>query len=240
MKNKIIVVGGDKWYEQTFNRVGSVTRNLSGLFKAPEEISLVLFTGGEDVHPYFYNGADPRRICMTNFKRDIHEQNIFDYCKMYKVKMTGICRGFQFLNVMSGGFMYQHISNHGVAEGHNIYMGHIDGSMHVTSTHHQLVGLKENDHIMAWSEPRRSTKYVGPHGRLEKTAPEKEVEAAIFPKINAMGVQYHPEFMKPNALGRLHYLTMVKDFISMNIHDFTKRYSGRKSHDRDRSRNARR
>lgn len=236
MKNRIIIVGGDPFYDKLFHQVGSVTRSLKGLFKTPEKIALVLFTGGEDVHPYFYNGEDPRRICITNFKRDIHEKKIFDYCKTYKVKMTGICRGFQFLNVMSGGFMYQHISNHGVAEGHNIYMGYIDASMHVTSTHHQLVGLKEDARIIAWSEPRRSTMYVGPHGRLEETAPEKEVEAAIFPKINAMGAQYHPEFMKLNALARLHYLTMVKDFIKMDIHDFAKRYSGRKSHGGNRSR----
>ena len=237
MKNKIIIVGGDPLYRKLFNKVGSVTKSLNELTAAPEKISLVLFTGGEDIHPYFYDGEDPRQICMTSFRRDMYEKRIFNYCKMYKVKMAGICRGFQFLNVMSGGFMYQHISDHGVASGHNIYMDHIDASMQVTSTHHQLVGLQENDHIIAWAEPRRSTIYVGPHGKLEKTAPEKEVEAAIFPKSNAMGVQYHPEFMKPNALARLHYLVMVKDFIKMDIHDFIKRYSRRKFHGRSRSRN---
>ncbi|KKN17032.1 hypothetical protein LCGC14_0969810 [marine sediment metagenome] len=236
MKNKIIIVGGDALYERLFKQIGSVTKNINGLIAAPEKISLVLFTGGEDIHPYFYNGEDPRRICMTSFSRDLYEKKIFDYCKIYKVKMTGICRGFQFLNVMAGGFMYQHIDNHGIAGEHSVYMDHIDASMDVTSTHHQLVGLKENAHSMAWSEPRRATKYIGPYGKLEKTAPEKEVEAAIFPKINAMGVQYHPEFMKSNALARLHYLTMVKDFIKMNIHDFVQRYSGRESHGRHRSR----
>lgn len=236
MKNKIVIIGRDIHCEQLFKQIGSITENLTDLFAAPEKIALVLFTGGEDIHPYFYNGDDPRRICMTSFKRDIREKKISDYCRMYKVKMTGICRGFQFLNVMAGGFMYQHIDNHGIAGEHGVYMGHIDASMQVTSTHHQLVGLKENAHIMAWSEPSRATMYVGPYGRLEKAAPEKETEAAIFPKINAMGVQYHPEFMKPNALARLHYLTMVEDFIKMDIHDFTKRYSGRKSHGRHYSR----
>ncbi len=237
MENKIIIIGGDALYERLFKQVGSVTKDLNDLFTEPEKVALVLFTGGEDVHPYFYNGEDPRQICMTNFKRDMHEQKISDYCRMYKIKMTGVCRGFQFLNTMSGGFMYQHINNHGIAGEHSIYMGHTDTSMEVTSTHHQLVGLKETDHIIAWSEPRRSSIYVGPYGKLEKTAPKKEVEAAIFPKINAMGVQYHTEFMKSNAPARLHYLTMVKDFIKMDIYDFIQRYNGRKLHDRSRARN---
>ncbi|KKN45502.1 hypothetical protein LCGC14_0682510 [marine sediment metagenome] len=235
MKDKILIVGGDPLYKHLLNKVGSVTKSVDKLIKTPEKISLALFTGGEDIHPYFYNGKDPRKICMTNFKRDMYEKKIFDYCRKYDIKMTGVCRGFQFLNVMAGGSMYQHITNHSIARQHGVYVSHMDSFMDVTSTHHQLVKLRKDAEIVAWAEPRRSAAYIGPKG-TRKNPPDEEVEAAIFPKINSMGVQYHPEFMTINSTARLHYLTMVKDFIKMDMHDFVQRYSRRKSHGRSRSR----
>jgi gamma-glutamyl-gamma-aminobutyrate hydrolase PuuD len=235
LKNKVIIVRGDPLYRNLFNEIGSVTENKRDLIATPEKVVLVLFTGGEDVHPYYYNGSDPRNICMSNFRRDFDEKNIFDYCRKYNVKMTGICRGFQFLNVMAGGFMYQHILNHGLGGSgeHPIYMSHVDTFMGVTSTHHQLVGLQGSARAIAWAEPRRSTVYIGKEGDKE-LAPEKEIEAAIFPECNAMGVQYHPEFMKSNSVARIHYLSMVEDFIEMNIDEFTQKYGGRLQNVRQR------
>lgn len=223
MRNKIIVVGGGL-YTKPFKGLGKVSTNLQDLIACPEEIALVLFVGGEDVHPSFYGGIDIDNMCVTDYRRDMKEKNIFDYCRKYNIKMTGICRGFQFLNVMAGGAMYQHVTNHG-GEDHGIYMPHIGMNVSVTSTHHQLVQLGGGSYPISWADPNRSRVYIGPNGGSVKS-PKVEIESAIFPNINAVGVQYHPEFMEEDSSGRIHYVCMMKDFIGTDMDSFIERYAG--------------
>jgi len=217
--NDLIIVIGPKYYADPFQKLGNTTQDLKMLLKSPNNVSLVVFTGGEDIHPTLYGGMDRWQLCTTNLKRDILERRVFNYCAKYGIKMTGICRGFQLLNVMAGGFMYHHIERH-VLEGlHRVYFAHSNMVMNVTSTHHQLVGLPKDAYPIAWAEPRRSALYVGPSGELDNV-PDREIEAAVFPEINAMGVQYHPEVMWDTYKGRKHYVQMIKDFIALSMQDF--------------------
>lgn len=147
--------------------------------------------------------------------------------------MTGICRGIQFLNVMAGGFMYQHIGNH-AGPNHEVYFPYDKSIRRVTSTHHQLVGLPTDAIPIAWSHPKRSDIYIGPYGDKVES-PEHEIEAAIFPDINAMGVQYHPEMMRDKDIDRIHYGQIIADFIEMSMKEFINKYSGGIVNDRIRS-----
>ena len=223
MRNKVIILGSNNQYDELFSSIGELSWTNRILLAAPEEVALVVFTGGADVHPHFYGGEDKRKICYTNFKRDNYEKNIFDYCRKYDVKMTGICRGFQFLNVMAGGFMYQHIESHGIGGTHGALLPHIGSSMDVTSTHHQLVGIPVDAIPIAWAYPMRSNIYIGPNGD-KVDPPDHEVESAIFPNINALGAQYHPEMMENNSLCRVYYTSLVKDFMMMEMSEFVERY----------------
>ena len=69
---------------------------------------------------------------------------------------------------------------------------------------------------------------------------QKEVEAAIFPEIRAMGVQYHPEMMDRRAYGRIHYEAMVNDFLELSVTGFTKKYGRKTDNVRRPNRKARR
>lgn len=228
----MIVVVGSKYYAKPIWHIADVTSDTKRLFKSPEKVSLVMFTGGEDIHPYFYEGVDPNNLCMTCFGRDRAEKEIFEFCTKHSIKMTGICRGIQFLNVMAGGFMYQHITNHaGVL--HGTYFPYDSTVREVTSTHHQLVGLPNSSIPIAWSHPKRSDIYIGPFGN-KKESPEYEIEAAIFPNINAMGVQYHPELLGRKDPCRIHYGQMIEDFVEMSTKEFINKYDGRIAHGRGR------
>jgi len=222
----VIVVIGSKYYGKPLRHIDKVVSgSINHLSKHPKEVSLVLFTGGEDVHPNFYGGTDRMNVCGTNKRRDVFEWSIFEFCKKHDIKMTGICRGFQFLNVMAGGFMYQHINGHAGAL-HDAYFPYDGNVREVTSTHHQLVGLPNGSIPIAWSRPKRSKIYIGPYGH-RVNPPAYEMEAAVFPNINAMGVQYHPEMLRKNDPCRVHYGEMISDFVSMELKEFTNKYGRR-------------
>jgi putative glutamine amidotransferase len=230
----ILVVGSD-YYAEPFDHldeIKSVHKLNSKSWKDPEKISLVMFTGGADVHPSFYGGIDDRDWCMTSIGRDRLEKKMFDFCMEHNIKMTGVCRGIQFLNVMAGGFMYQHITRHAGPD-HDIYFPYDKSVRRVTSTHHQLVGLPNSAIPVAWSQPNRSDIYIGPYGTGVE-APEHEIEAAIFPNINAMGVQYHPEMMWDKDPSKIHYGQMITDFVKMDMKEFIDIYNGGTIHGRSR------
>lgn len=217
----IIIIVGRESYRNPFWKLGRISCSLRLLIDKRDQISLVVFTGGEDVHPSFY-GGEHLGISAVNIKRDRHEIQIFEYCQKHNIKRLGICRGVQFLGVMAGGSMYQHVSDHaGVL--HKITYPALNKEVIVNSLHHQLIKLPETGLPIAWSSDKLSRIYIGPDS-LYAGPPEREIEAAIFPEINAMGVQFHPEMMPRRAPGRILFEEMVKDFIDLSIEIFTSKY----------------
>lgn len=230
-KNKILIVGS-MGYAGPFEKLGEVANSPVDCHLIEDQVKLIVFTGGEDVHPSFYGGDCTGGFSSSNERRDRREQVIFEHCRRLNVKMTGICRGFQFLNVMCGGFMYQHINNHGIGGLHEVKFLKDGEILDVTSTHHQLAGPNTDAIPIAWAHPSRSGLYIGPQGH-PVDEPNIEVEAAIFPDYNTMGVQYHPEMMRSESPGRIHYEKMMSDFLDMNMDEFVKTH-GRGNYEKDR------
>lgn len=122
--------------------------------KAIQEADVVVFTGGEDVSPILYGEGSHSR---TQFKkeRDINDLVAYHFSGKAQLRL-GICRGAQFLNVMSGGKLWQHHDGaKGYERGHlgnhkifrNVYSD-INNPEEtpsetkeylVTSTHHQIM-----------------------------------------------------------------------------------------------------
>lgn len=76
-----------------------------------EKCDLALFSGGEDVNPKYYRQSQNTKT-RYNTKRDKFEYNMFNYARHSKTPCLGICRGSQFLTVMNGGKLFQHVNNH--------------------------------------------------------------------------------------------------------------------------------
>jgi len=249
LKKKLIVVLGKWHYGEPFTHLGRISTSIADIAKNRERVALVVFTGGEDVHPSFYGGRDCG-ISQTNKQRDSYEIVIFNYCLRNGIKMAGICRGIQFLNVMAGGFMYQHVTGHAIygfhgimypaiskrlsnpirrriarhfCGGHEVIYPELDKTVLVTSTHHQLIGLAKSSISIAHTDGNISQKYIGPQGNVV-SPPIEELEAAVFPKINALGVQFHPESMRDSLPGKVLYRIMVEDFINLPMGDFITKY----------------
>lgn len=234
MSRYAIIVLGYSWYEIPFSNLEgyTVTRQLKMLDRNPEEVALVVFSGGEDLEPFMYGGQDFRNLCYTNHQRDYFEKRVFNHCRKHFIKMTGICRGFQFLNVLSGGQMYQHVNYH-YDGNHLARFSWKSEDYFVSSSHHQLVKLPSDAVPVVWSTNRRSNIYIGPRGEIA-APPAKEVEAAIFPSTKSMGVQFHPERMKSNSSGYQAYLEFLTDYLEKDFDDFLAKYS-EVSHARARS-----
>jgi gamma-glutamyl-gamma-aminobutyrate hydrolase PuuD len=220
MANVSIASNGDRYYQYLLSRVGALVPRSS------DNIDLMLFTGGEDVTPDLYGGID-NGVSEYNRLRDEFETKLFLDCIKRGIKMVGICRGIQFLNVMAGGKMYQNIVGHtGVL--HPVRL--VDQTLcKVICTHHQLIIPPESAYIIAESDPKLAGRWtIGPDCK-ETTSPEVEIEGAIFPNINAFGVQFHPEFsVAPKESADL-FVKLATDFLANDVQTFINIY-GRKIH----------
>jgi GMP synthase-like glutamine amidotransferase len=183
-------------YYRPFERIGEYCTDVSQLVEDHKNIALVVFTGGEDVSPELY-GQPENRKTFCSIERDLFERSVFIRAVSLKLPIMGICRGAQFLCVMAKGRLVQHINGHGCS--HDIRTD--DGRLiRVNSTHHQMQLPPADAVPLAWAEPRRSNVYENSseHDLLE---PEFEYDCVWYPKINAVGMQYHPEALEKNSEG---------------------------------------
>jgi len=205
-------------YGQPFNALGFevsyiTNPNVDQLLDA----HLVCFTGGTDVDTRLYGEAKNSYAGDPDVRRDTREAKIFETCVEAHIPMVGICRGFQFLNVMNGGKLVQHCNghagpNHTVIDlDDGIFGGH---EFVVNSLHHQMVILPENKRLgipILVTPSVVSSYYIG-EGGVELSIPQ-EVEAAVFPRTRSAGVQYHPEMMAQTSAAAKFFQGIVRGLL---------------------------
>lgn len=159
-----------------------------------EEADLVVFLGGEDVDPSLY-GEKAHKETYFNADRDAREIDAFTECLRLGKPIFGICRGMQFLHVMAGGKLWQHVRNHGMSH----LIKDIEGNVvRASSMHHQMCrefadcfpiayALADNGKA-AWSGS-----YEDGEGVRVLSSDYEDLEAAVYPNITAIAVQGHPE-----------------------------------------------
>lgn len=210
-------------YGRAVEGLGEIVSDISikDFKKNIKDFKLVLFTGGADVSPVLY-GEDASKLCDCSLKRDSIETIIYDIALANKVKMTGICRGAQLLNVLAGGRMMHHINNH---EGGFHYVVTSLGRVIVTnSMHHQMIVPGNKTHVVGWSRYRLSDLYIGKDD-MREVWNGPETEAIITPSTLSCGVQWHPEAMPEDSEGYIFYHSMVSDLLSMDVDRFTRKYT---------------
>lgn len=161
--------------------------------KAPD---LLVFTGGADVNPQLYGETSLPR---TNMDSGRDKQDIEAWKKWGKVPKVGICRGGQFLNVMSGGAMWQDVNNHTRAhEMVNLLKvpGIEDDKIRVTSTHHQMMipGKKGEEIAIALNESRTAGLATQYSSAIRRPYPKWDTEVVWYPETNSLCFQPHPEY----------------------------------------------
>lgn len=226
MANKILVLEDSLGsYGKAVEGLGNLTNDDRLFFKTPKDFTLVLFTGGADVDPFFYGDTSPLRMCKSSPTRDKFEKTVFQYALTNNIPMIGICRGFQFLNVMAKGRLLHHIDGHGGTT--HLFNGpNLKRPINVNSFHHQMVVPSADSYTIGQTVDQLSNLYYGKHDQPEKWK-GFEVEAAIFPEINACGVQYHPEWMATTSEGFLFFHNMANNLINLPKDEFIELYTKR-------------
>lgn len=222
---KILVLNGNSYFNAIRN-LGVPSFDFIDFVENPHEYGLVLFTGGEDVDPSMYGETSPKRLCGSNLHRDLHEKEIYEIALNNGIKMTGICRGSQFINVMNGGRMIHHLNGHAGAD-HLMETLKDDELIPVNSAHHQMSIPSKDGIVVGWASEKRSNIYYGDKDLpVEWSGPE--TEALLYPKTQCFAVQYHPEWLSDDHPGYRWYWEAVRDFLNMPIEYFTILYKGEK------------
>jgi putative glutamine amidotransferase len=165
----------------------------------------ILLTGGEDVHPRFYNKLEYLELCYQDDideKRDEFEIKVLEFTQHNKIPVLGICRGLQIANVFFGGTLIPDIPtfgkfNHSKRAGNDTYhtinidangglyklIGGVSGE--VNSAHHQSADRVGNGLVT------NAFSIDGVIEGLEWSDPSSKPYLGL--------VQWHPERMRDQA-----------------------------------------
>lgn len=173
-----------------------------------EEADIVQFIGGADVNPKLY-GERPHPT--TTFSGYTDEQDIasFQQAKKLNLPCVGICRGGQFLNVMSGGSMWQDVDGHATRNGHHLVDHLSDETILVSSTHHQMMRPSDEGLVLATateSTYRQSCGDVPEHS----SGDHSDVEVVYYDKTDCLCFQPHPEFFDKDHECQQYYFSLIE------------------------------
>ncbi len=145
---------------------------------------LIILTGGNNIDPQSFGLNIEVDDLAKN--RDATEKVLFDCAVSSAVPILGICRGFQFINVMLKGKLTLNLRDHPAAVRHSCLY---DGNKYmVNSFHNHAISNKD---ISAELRPLVTTDKAG---IVEAYAGKIKSDAGI---CKILGVQWHPE--RPGA-----------------------------------------
>lgn len=192
MRRKVLIENGNKAYQDMFEKEGyEVVANLI-------EADLVCFTGGGDVAPDLYGQTEHPQTSIEP-GRDKLDMDIYEQAFDMGVPCVGICRGGQFLHVMNGGELYQHVDGH--LKNHKTKVVGYGGMIEVSSTHHQQIKFNNDrkDFIVLMENPTiSSNKWVKRGGTSVNfrysSEGNSDIEACYYADTECLCFQPHPEF----------------------------------------------
>ncbi len=190
---KVLIIGGGQSYAQMFQMYGWEV--VEGIHEA----DLLQFTGGHDVSPVLYE-EDIHPATSSNYQRDMKEREMFFMALDLGIPCAGICRGGQFLNVMNGGKMYQHVDKHAIGGTHDATDLRTGRVVQVSSTHHQMMRPSKAGEVLAIAS-RSTFKEHMQKGAIKHVAGDKEndVEVVLYEGTRSLCFQPHPEFVTHGA-----------------------------------------
>jgi len=178
------------------------------------EADLVQFTGGADVTPSLYNEkVHPRTFSESG--RDVREKEVYEEAQALALPCVGICRGGQFLNVMNGGKMYQHVDGHAIGGTHLMTDTQTGETLQVTSTHHQMMREGEDGLVVATANESTFKEYMSGDKLVVDDDSEPDVEVVYYGETNTLCNQPHQEYQDENDPAVLYFFNLLKEYLGV-------------------------
>lgn len=199
------------------------SRGFEPVSKLDDDLDLLVFSGGEDVDPFFY-GHDKHKRTYSNYSKDQREIDQYLIARELGIPCVGICRGGQLLHILNGGKMWQDVDMHGqdhIAHTHGTNIEVLLSSMH----HQMMMPNPDTENIVLltahvsskkakMSEMDSQARHVPVETvrHVSKTNPDEDIEALYYPETNCLCFQPHPELSVGEPTGK--YKPMVELFFS--------------------------
>ena len=148
-------------------------------FSDIEKCQGILLTGGEDVHPKFYNKIEYLPLCHQydmDERRDEFELKVIDYSQKNQLPLLGICRGLQITNVYFGGTLVPDIPTSGKPDHSKL---NDNDRYHLINTNvgSQLFDIVGNVMGEVNSAHHQSADSIGSGLKVSATSPDGVIEA---------------------------------------------------------------
>lgn len=190
------------------------------IVKTVEEADLVFLRGGADVQPHIYGEPkNPRTFCEP--AHDKADLEAFEKATALGLPIIGICKGSQMCCALAGGKLVQHMEHPSY---HEVLLPGNEKGFLVTSSHHQMqypYNLPEDQYEVLAYTKNMSHVHLGGNFEEMKNPEGHEVEAAFYPKIKALAIQCHPEWLWDNKEKHTKLFTWIfkqfKDKLGLDI-----------------------
>lgn len=157
----------------------------------------IILTGGEDVHPSYYNEAPIEQLGEVDSLRDVYDLLLIRIAAQHNTPMLGICRGEQLINVAFGGTLYQDIPT----QCSDTTVHHNQEAPSTVPTHvvnvlpdSDLAKATEQTRLFTNTHHHQAVKQVAPGFRATAWATDSIIEGIESTDGRPIwGVQFHPE-----------------------------------------------
>lgn len=202
----VYIVGGGYAFKEMFQQNGWE------VVSDKMEADFWQFTGGEDVTPLLYG---QRNVASgNNVDRDRSEVSTFREGLKLGKNLLGVCRGSQFLTVMSGHSLWQDVDRHAIGGTHEATMVADGSKWEVTSTHHQMMNLDGATPYEILMVASRTTYKFDANGKFAQAVEVegRDIESVYYPLTKSLAFQPHPEFTEKGHSCQLAYFTLINKY----------------------------
>ena len=158
----------------------------------------IIFTGGEDFDPSYYNEYPIPQMGTVNATRDKFDLTLLSLAAERGIPILGICRGIQLINIAFGGSLYQDLPAQYADKSirHRQSQPNNEASHSVTVENHTVFAdIVKDRMLMVNSSHHQAIKDVARGFRVAGKSSDNIVE--VIEKIDnknwILGVQFHPE-----------------------------------------------
>ncbi|MGM0379575.1 MAG: gamma-glutamyl-gamma-aminobutyrate hydrolase family protein [Bacillota bacterium] len=169
--------------------------NKSDLKYYIEKLDGIIFSGGHDIHPRFYDEKIQFKNVEPIIKRDIFEMKLLELAINKNIPVLGICRGLQLINVYLNGSLYQDLKKQtDITIDHKGSIKKKNKKVHTVKLEKQLKNIFKNDVIKVNSVHHQAIKDLGDNLEILAKA-DKLIESIKVKNKPILAIQWHPEML---------------------------------------------